>query len=65
MYYTLRVRDLEKQLWDVVKYNYTLGIKPTILITEKYTYNKSEIIKSSLSYNDANNLATTLNKLTK
>ncbi len=63
MYYTIRLRDLEKQIWDVVKYTNTQEIGLLTLIAGKYTYAKGETIKSSLSYNDADNLATILNKL--
>lgn len=64
MYYTIRVRDIEKQIWDVVKYTHRDTGNTILLITDKgYTFNKSETIKSSLSYIDASNLAATLNKL--
>jgi len=62
-YYTLIARDFIKQTWDVVKYTKTLESKKQVLITDVYTYTESETIKSSLSYNDASNLATILNKL--
>lgn len=65
MYYTLKLSDNKKQLWDVIKYTNipTPETRNALLMTTKYTYNKSEIIKSSLSYNDANNLVTMLKKL--
>ncbi len=63
MYYT--IRNVKKQLWDVVKYTRTKQEDLILLMTTKYTYNKSEIIKKSLSYKEANNLATILQKLTK
>ncbi len=66
MYYTIKLTDHKKQLWNVVKYNDTRpGKNYPQLITDVYTYNKSETIKSSLSYKEASNLATILQKLTK
>ena len=61
MYYTIRLRNMNKQLWDVVKYT----DQHKDLLTSTYIYNKSETIKSSLSYKEATNLATILQKLTK
>ena len=65
MYYTIRLSHYKKQLWDVVKYTNTRKLATIKLMTDTYTYNKSEIIKKSLSYKEANNLATILQKLTK
>lgn len=67
-YYTLSVRDANKNLWDVVKYT-NIPENGSITLTRstmanKYVYTNDETIKSSLSYNDACNLAKILNKLT-
>ena len=61
MYYTIRLSHYKKQLWDVVKYT----DQSKDLLTSTYIYNKSETIKKSLSYKEATNLATILQKLTK
>ncbi len=64
MYYTIRLRDLGKQLWDVIKYtNIPKTTAILLVINDPYTYNHCEIIKKSLSYNDATNLVTILRKL--
>ncbi len=68
MYYTIRLNQIsvkDEPLWDVVKYTSTKQEDLILLMTTKYTYNKSETIKKSLSYKEANNLATILQKLTK
>lgn len=76
MFYTIRIKDkfryfpffrslidysrisiryfMEKKIWDVVKYSRS---------DTGYVYTISEIIKSSISYRDASNLSSILNKL--
>ena len=63
MYYTLRLRGMEKQLWDVIKYTNIPKTTAILRTADRCTYNKSETIKSSLSYGEARGLIAILRKL--
>jgi len=67
-YYTIKLRNIIKLrnakevFWDVIKYTKKTGRKQ-IFKTDEYYWTEAETIRSSLSYNDANNLVTILRKL--